>query len=97
MSIVRSRAVIDRKLSELILDEPWSCKECRLGGIIKRINKIVIEKNTWSGEDLFFARGLPGTIITTERFKDFFFDAGIRNGELIEATQYQFDHYPLGK
>jgi hypothetical protein len=94
VTIARSRAIIDHKLSGLLLDEPWTCKECRLGGIIKKISKVVIEKNTWSGEDIFFARGLPGIIITTERFKKFFIDAGINNGELVESTQYKFDNYP---
>ncbi len=94
VNIARSKAAIDHKSSGLVLDEPWVCNMCHIGGVIKRTKKIVLETNTWSGEDIFFARGLPGTIITSERFKDFFDIIGIKSGVLTKASQYQFNHYP---
>jgi hypothetical protein len=96
-TIKRSRAIIDHVLSELILDQPWTCDECRLGGIVKRISRVVIEENTWSGEDIFFARGLPGKIITSEKFRNFCINSDIKNCELIEAKNYSFDFYPWEK
>lgn len=96
VKVVRSRAAINIKASGLVLREPPTCDECRDGFII-RTQRVILEENTWSGEDVFFARGLPGTIITSERFKDFFEDKGINNGLLIPAEDYSFDFYSDGK
>jgi hypothetical protein len=91
--IARSRTVIDHEASGLILKEPWTCEECRVG-MMKRTKRVVFEDNSWSGEDVFFARGLPGIIIASEKFRDFFMEKNINNGLLIECSKYSFDFYP---
>ncbi|MBN1795037.1 MAG: hypothetical protein JW804_00030 [Sedimentisphaerales bacterium] len=93
VSISRSRALIDTEASEFVHEEPWTCPECK-SGLIKRAKRIFLEKDTWSGEDIFYARGLPGTIIVSQRFKDFFDKYKINNGVLIPAEEYSFDYYP---
>lgn len=93
VSITRSRALIDTEASEMVHEEPWTCPECK-SGLIKKAQRIILEPNTWSGEDIFFARGLPGTIIVSQRFKDFFDKYKINNGMLVAAEQYSFDFYP---
>lgn len=93
VTIARSQALINIDASGMIHEEPWTCSECR-GGLIKRARRIVLEEDTWGGEDIFFARGLPGTILTSERFKEFFEKNKINNGILIPADQYSFDFYP---
>ena len=94
--IVRSRAAINQAASEFIHERPIRCDECRVGSI-KRWSKIVMEERTWSGEDLFFARGLPGTIMTSERFKEFFGRNRMNNGILVAAAAYSHDFYPWEK
>jgi hypothetical protein len=89
-----SRAAIDDAKSGLERDEPSTCKECRLGGVIKRIQRVVFEPNSWSGEDLFFSRGLPGTILASEEFEKFCRGNKISNCLLIPAEEFSFDHYP---
>lgn len=93
VTVARSRAAIDVETSGLVLREPYTCNECR-GGFIIRTARVVLEEGTWSGEDIFIARGLPGTILTSKRFKAFFDRHLINNGILIDATEYSFDFYP---
>jgi hypothetical protein len=93
VTIARSRATIDVAASGLVLREPYTCNECR-GGLIVRTERVVLEEGTWSGEDIFIARGLPGTILTSERFKAFFDKYHINNGILVDAVEYSFDFYP---
>lgn len=92
VAVTRSRAAIDFSASELIQETPYTCDECRTG-IVKRAERIILEPGTWSGEDVFYARGLPGTILTSERFRDFFDRNRINNGVLTNALDYSFDSY----
>jgi hypothetical protein len=90
VTVSRSRAAIDREASELEGYEKIVCKECREGGV-KRIKRIIMERRTWTGEDVFIARGLAGTIITSESFYDFYVSNNINAGELIPAEEYSID------
>jgi hypothetical protein len=89
----RSRAVLDDRASGLDYEERWTCDECRTG-LMERMRRLVLEPGTWSGEDVFIARGLPGTIITSERFKQFCDKEVFTNCTLIEAANYHFDFFP---
>ncbi len=93
-SIQRSRAALDDSASGLVRDEAPTCEECRIGGIIKRTRRIVLQANTWSGEDVFFARGLPGTVLVSERFKHFCEANDLANCFIVAAEDFSFDHYP---
>ena len=92
-SIQHSRSRIDDLASGLVRDEPPTCEECRSTGI-RRADRIVLEANTWSGEDVFYARGLPGTILVSERFKRLCEDHDLANCCLVAAEDYHFDFYP---
>lgn len=93
-SIQRSRAVLDESASGLVREEAPTCEECRIGGIIKRVSRIVLQASTWSGEDVFFARGLPGAVLVSERFKRLCDANGLSNCSLVAAEDFSFDHYP---
>jgi hypothetical protein len=80
-SVARSRAAVDYERSIIDRQSGDVCPECRLGPVIDYIGPFELETNTWSGEDLFYARGLPGTLIATERF--------------LEASQEQFQLPPF--
>ncbi len=91
-SVTRSRAAIDVEASGLVHDKPPTCPECK-GGLIKRVARIVLEEGTWSGEDIFFARGLPGTIIVSDKFRRMCIEAELQNCPLVEASLFSFDFY----
>jgi Immunity protein family (Imm11) len=89
----RSRAAVDDRASGLEYEKRWTCEECRIGSMM-RLRRLVLEPGTWSGEDVFIARGLPGTIITSERFKKFCEQGAFTNCVLVEAAHYHFDVFP---
>jgi len=89
----RSRAAIDDLASGMDYVTRWTCDECRIGNHI-RLRRLALEPGTWSGEDVFIARGLPGTIIASERFKQFCDQHAFSNCVLIEAERFHFDHLP---
>ena len=93
----RSKAVVDEGESGLEREESSTCGECRLGGIIKRAQRVVLESNSWSGEDIFFARGLHGTTLASEKFEKFCQDNRISNCVLVPAETFSFDHYSWEK
>ncbi len=88
-----SRAAVDHQKSGMDYMIPWTCEECRIGHIM-RLRRLVIEPDTWSGEDVFIPRGLPGTIVTSERFKQFCDRYSFSNCQLIAAEEYHFDFFP---
>jgi hypothetical protein len=92
--VSRSKGVVDDYASSLVREEGMKCGECRQGGIIKRSERVVLESDTWSGEDVFFARGLPGIILTSIRFKQFCDTNGFDNCIFIPASSFSFNHYP---
>lgn len=69
------------------------CPECGLAGVNRRLRRTVLGPDTWSGEDVFFARGLPSTILVSERFKSLCETAGLTNCSLVDAKKFGFDHY----
>ncbi len=93
-AVVRSKAMLEEGASGLERDVGGVCSTCGLGGVIKRVRRVVLQPDTWSGEDIFFARGLPGTILTSERFKSLCNALGIANCSLVGAETFGFDHYP---
>jgi hypothetical protein len=93
-SIERSQAAIDKSASGLVCEETAMCEECRIGGITKRTSRIILQANTWSGEDVFFARGLPGTILVSERFERVCETNDLANCSFVAAEDFRFDHYP---
>lgn len=91
VSVVRSQAVVDDVLSGIVRDGPVTCSVCHENGIVY-VRRIALVPSTWRGEDVFFARGLPGKILTSERFKEFCEENGIRNAVLIPVEQYGIDY-----
>jgi len=93
----RSRAAIDVVASGLERDKSQACDDCRQAGITKRLKQLVLESDSWSGEDIFFARGLPGTILVSQRFQELFEIHQFCNCSPTPAEQFSFDHYPWEK
>jgi hypothetical protein len=96
INIKHSKTAIDYKASGFEYDNPPTCNECRYGGI-KRIKRVIIENGTWSGEDIFIGRGLPGTYIVSDKFYRMCKEFEIKNALCIPVEQYSFDFYPWEK
>ncbi len=88
-----SRTTLDFKASGLEWEDPPQCTEC-YGALIKRWKRVVVDEKTWAGEDLFVARGFPGSVLASERFKQFCERHQIGNARLIPAEEYGRDFYP---
>ncbi len=82
-----SEAQIDEKKSKLIRTGGEQCDQCKLGGIISNYQGLYLDEDTWSGEDIFYAKGLPGVLFVTERFKDFVDINNYTNLELVASEK----------
>lgn len=82
------RTAVDDVKSELIRAIPAPCHECRLGGTIQRFERVIVEEGSWSGEDVFVARGLLGTMLVTSRFEELCRINGMKNANFIPANAY---------
>jgi hypothetical protein len=89
----RSMAAMDSRASECEWKVAPSCDLCR-GGEIKRWQRIVFEPNTWSGEDIFYSRGLPFALMATARFKELCEANGVTNLTFLPAESYGLDFCP---
>lgn len=89
-----SRAAVDMKRSRLRYGDPITC-ECLSAGL-DTVHGFALEPGTWQGEDIFRARGLPGTDIVSERFVSFVARHGLTNMKLIPAEDYVWDPLQRG-
>jgi hypothetical protein len=88
-------AAVDVAHSRLRYDKPVTCPECRSAGL-DSVHGFVLESGTWTREDVFRARGLPGTIIVSERFAGFVARHQLTNLKLIPTEEYISDPLRLG-
>jgi hypothetical protein len=86
-------AALDLTASGVEWFEPPTCMECRTCRTI-RWQRVVIEKGTWTGEDIFVPRGLSGTWVVSARFKSLCDEYQIKNAQFIPAEEYAYDFYP---
>jgi hypothetical protein len=93
-TVPRSKTAIDLTASEFVWSNGPACSECRLGRVLKRWKRTVIDRSTWTGEDIFIARGLPGEIILSESFRTFCKQYGIKTGLMPRAESYGHNFYP---
>lgn len=89
----RGRTAIDVVASGFEWLEGPTCTECRDAHIV-RWQRIVIEQETWTGDDIFIARGLSGTFIVSKKFKDVCESNDVTNAIFVPAESYGHDFYP---
>lgn len=70
------------------------CNYCR--GAAKSFERVVIENGTWDGSDIFEARGLYGTIVVSERFKDIVDKYHLKNALFIPTEKYAYNESGQG-
>jgi hypothetical protein len=90
VDVVRSKATIDDVASGLEREAGRICPDCRLGGIINRARGIRLEPSPAPVEDVFVARGLPGTLLASRRFRAFCASHNVLNAVLVPASAYHF-------
>ena len=85
---------VDEARSQLRRTEPVKCSECRSTGL-DSIHGYTLEPGTWKGEDVFQPRGVPGSLVVSERFAELVQRHGLTNMKLIPTEEYTWD--PLRK
>ena len=92
VQVMRAKAAVDDACSGIDRGGWPICPACRLakgkGCEPWSAERIIIEAGTWSGEDLFIARGLPNMYIASERFRAFCKEHKMANVLLIPAEKY---------
>ena len=60
-------------------------------GAVEAFERVVLEPGSWRGADIFEARGLPGRIIVSQRFKEVVDKHQLKNIELIPIEEHSYD------
>jgi hypothetical protein len=92
VTIARSRAAVDEGRSSISRGRQPTCPECRSDGI-DAVHGFALEAVTWTGEDVFRARGLPGIAIASARFHDLVHEHRLTNIRLERTEAYEWDAY----
>lgn len=94
--VVRSETTVDVAAS----GKEWDggeeeCPVCfhRRNGTFLRQKRVVIKSGTWTGHDIFHARG-GARFVASNRMKDICEANGIKNVVWIPAGEYEVDVYP---
>ena len=84
---------IDLERSTFEHEDPISCSQCHYGGLLKSIRGMQIDEVSWTGEDMFFAWGLCGTVIVTDRVRQLRDEFGLTNINLTPVESFFWDPY----
>lgn len=97
VKVVRSRTAVDVEASEIEWEPRLPlCPECRKPkghALLKRWKRLVINAATWTGEDVFYARG-SGELFVSKRFKEVCEKYAVKNAAFCPAEKYFTDFYP---
>ena len=77
--------------TRIVIDEVVGCDVCRVMSL-RRIERIAIDKNTWSGQDVFQMGSVFGVIIATQRFVDFVTNNGFTNFQFVHERDFRRDY-----
>ncbi len=81
---------IDSSRSLIEYEGPTTCNTC-LAGWIDSVRGFAVDESSWTGEDIFYAWGMPGSMIVTDRVRQLRDDHGLTNINLIPTEQYLWD------
>lgn len=82
--------LLDESASGVVVDEVVGCDRCRVISI-KKMDRIVLREETWTGEDVFKTGNLFGEILTSQRFVDFVRSNEFTNFQFIDQQEYHWD------
>lgn len=83
---------IDLHQSLIEYSRPITCPQCYASGI-DTIRGFAIDEASWTGEDIFLAWGLNGSIIVTERVRQLRDDHDLKNISLTPTEEFFWDPY----
>lgn len=84
-------AAVDEERSSLVRSEQVACEHCHYGGILSAVHGFRLSPETWTGQDVFVPRGLPGTAVVTSRFRDWVESHRLTNVRLTPTEDYEWD------
>ena len=90
VSVARGGAAVDEARSSVRRSAGIRCERCRSDGF-DAVNGFVLESGTWTGEDVFVARGLPGITIASDRFRRFVEDNSLTNIGFASTKSFVWD------
>jgi hypothetical protein len=85
-----TRVDLNRSLVEY--NKPFTCMTCLQAGV-DSVRGFKIDESSWTGEDIFIAWGMPGSIIVSERVKKLSEDYGLTNVTLTPTEEEFWDPY----
>lgn len=91
VEIERLGPELDEDASEVIRRR-LDCAYCHRG-YVERWEGVVIKSGSWAGEDIFFPRGMPGTCVVSERFRQVVEAYRLTNAWLIPAEKWAYDQH----
>lgn len=95
---------IDFERSLIDYSRGGDCSHCH-AGIIDCIRRIIINESSWTGEDIFVAWGVPGSLIVTDRVREMRDKYELTNMNMTPVEEYLWDplhqwtpfcQYPFG-
>lgn len=86
--IVRSEARIDEVSSLFNRTGKIKCEECKRGTIIESFERLRFLPDTWSGEDIFYAKWLSGAVFVSRKFIEFIHTNKFSNVQSTNALDY---------
>lgn len=93
VTLARSAAALDPGLSGLISEHEQKCGDCQFAGEIKALRRIALTPGTWSGEDMFICRGLPGVQLVTEKVVTAAAHFDLLGAEFIPTERCAYDGF----
>lgn len=88
--IALNGAAVDESESSLVRSGDIACDACRSNGV-DAIHGFALEPGTWTGQDIFIPRGLPGVVVATERVTQVVKDHGLTNIRFVPTAMYEWD------
>lgn len=92
VEVARDAASVDESRSAIVRIDPGSCDVCR-SSIIDGIQGFSIDADSWTGEDVFIARGLPGTVVVTARVQEWIEVKNLSNARVTATPSFVWDPY----
>ncbi len=94
-NVVQSETAVDQEASGMEWDDgQLDCPVClHRRGVFLRQQRLVIRAETWTGEDIFHARG-GVSFVASKRFKEVCESHAVSNVDFVPAERYEKDYYP---
>lgn len=93
IEIVWNAANLDDKSSHVVRKQV----ECQFDrGAVESFERVVFEPGSWTGVDIFEARGLFGIIVVSERFRQIVEANALTNAQLIPSEMFAYDEHRPG-